>query len=56
MDKPKCFGKYEATFPGNGKVCRACPFAQECKITEPKRGRPSKTKESQPELMEEDDK
>lgn len=42
MNKPDCFGKYKATFASNGRGCRACFFAQECKVIEPKRGRPSK--------------
>lgn len=31
VKKPECFRKYEATFPKQGKVCRACNFAQKCK-------------------------
>jgi lipoate synthase len=50
MDKPDCFGKYKATFPTQGKTCRACSFAQECKVIEPKKGRPSK-KLSEPDEL-----
>ena len=29
--KPDCFGKYEVSFKENGKKCRMCPWAKDCK-------------------------
>lgn len=53
MDKPKCFGTYKSTFAKQGRVCRSCFAAQDCKVTEPKRGRPAKV--SEPEEVQADE-
>jgi len=31
MDKPNCYGKYSETFPKQGRACRACFCAVDCK-------------------------
>jgi len=35
MNKPSCYGKYSETFPKQGRACRACSLAIECKELKP---------------------
>ena len=52
MDKPKCFGSYDAS--GSKAPCRKCNFWEACKFAlpeKPKRQRKPKT-EPEPEKVE----
>jgi len=43
-EKPKCFGKYEATSKEDKKTCGMCWFAHKCKSGKPAKSEPKTDK------------